>query len=129
MVYKAVDDSQCISIWKLDFCSPPTEAMKMSSPPQESLGVLRPKYSGKITSCAERFVSNNFYMICTHQAHSKKMGVRVLMNLGSGAPPSQKKKKIFFSFFQKKKFTEIFRIMIQTYFPKSFCMYDSSRTI
>ena len=29
---------------------------------------------GKITSCAERFVSNNFYMICTHQAHSKKNG-------------------------------------------------------
>ena len=52
---------------------PPKEAMKMSSPPQEPLGVLRPN-SGKITSCAERFVSNNFYMICTHQAHSKKMG-------------------------------------------------------
>ena len=46
----------------------------MSSPPQESLGILRPKYSGKITSCAERFVSNKIYMICTHQAHSKKMG-------------------------------------------------------
>ena len=31
----------------------------------------------------ERFVSNNFYIICTHQAHSKKWGVRVLMNFCS----------------------------------------------